>query len=162
MKHSDMEFIEDNLFDIESYSKKFEDVRTVEFVRIIDNKYVFVEAKKSFAKSENTTDFNKNIKEITEKFIHSLYMLSSIELGINEKPSEMSNFTGNGIKFILVINADWAKNTKNLRGITKNIKRKVSEHSEQINKIFKPEVFVLDENLARKWKLVKSKTLEAV
>jgi hypothetical protein len=157
-----MDFIEDNLFDIESYSKKFDGIRTVEFVRVIDNKYVFIEAKKSIAKFENKADFNNNIEEITGKFVHSLHVLSSVKLGINETSFDISNFNGKKIKFILVINAEWAKKISELKGISKSIRHKISEHSEYINKIFKPEILVYNKDIACRLKLVKAEMLETV
>jgi hypothetical protein len=159
MIHSGMDFIEDNLFDIENYSKKFDGIRTVEFVRVIDNKYVFIEAKKSIAKFENKLDFNKNIEEITGKFIHSLYVLSSVKLGINETSFDISNFNGKKIKFILVINAEWAKNINNIADILDNIRQKIPNY---INKIFKPEILVYNKDIACRLKLVKAEILETV
>jgi hypothetical protein len=86
---SGMDFIADNTFHIEKsqlYTSLGEGIRSVEFVRIKNNKLLFVEAKTTFPdpeKSEN--NFQTQINDICEKFIHSLSLYSSIKVGINEE-----------------------------------------------------------------------------
>ena len=92
--HSGMNFIAENTFHVESTkayaSVKGEGIHTVEFVRIKKDALVFVEAKTSFPNPNNpelgsNENFQKAVDEICEKFIHSLHLFSSIEVGVTQE-----------------------------------------------------------------------------
>ena len=90
---SGMKFISENTYHIEK-SQLYELVRsdgvqTVEFIRAIDDKLLFVEAKTTFANPYNPSPgnlekFQKEIEDICEKFIHSLYLFSAVKTGATE------------------------------------------------------------------------------
>jgi len=87
---SGMVFVADNTFHIEEsslYTDIGEGVRTVEFIRVKNGHLLFVEAKTSFPNPDNSSPdnlvvFQSEIDEICEKFIHSLNLLSSVEVGV--------------------------------------------------------------------------------
>ena len=89
---SGMDFIANNSFHIEKadvYKNIGEGVRSVEFIRAKNDMLLFVEAKLSFPNpnnpdTDNKAKFQKEIDEICEKFIHSLNLFSSIEVGVSE------------------------------------------------------------------------------
>jgi len=96
---SGMDFIAENTFHIEeaaAYDKLRDDkIRSVEFIRIKNDKLLFIEAKTTFPNPDNPSEENKikyqaEINEICEKFIHSLNLLLSIEIGvaIEEYPND--------------------------------------------------------------------------
>jgi hypothetical protein len=90
IKESGMDFVTDNTFHIEKspqYALINDNIKSVEFVRVKDNKLLFVEAKTTFANPQNPVSgnrqkFENEIAEICEKFIHSLNLYSSIDVGI--------------------------------------------------------------------------------
>ena len=90
---SGMDFIADNAFHIEEsevYSKIGEGIKSVEFIRAVDDKLVFVEAKTTFPNPDNPSvenykRFQAEISDVCDKFIHSLNLYSSIKAGVNEE-----------------------------------------------------------------------------
>ena len=65
-------------------------VKSVEFIRAIDDKLVFVEAKTTFPNPDNPSAgnderFQAEINYVCDKFIHSLNLYSSIRVGVNEE-----------------------------------------------------------------------------
>ena len=110
---SGIDFVADNVFYIEK-SKQYTclgaDVQSVEFVRIKNDNLLFVEAKTTFpnpnnASAENFTKFQVAVKEICEKFIHSLNLLASNTIGVNEGdyPDDFVIPDNTAIVFVLVI-----------------------------------------------------------
>ena len=89
---SGMYFIRNNAFRIENsdvHNKvKSNGIKTVEFIRIIENRLHFVEAKKSLHDPQGgeraVRFFQEEIGEIRDKFIHSLNLFASIKVGVNE------------------------------------------------------------------------------
>jgi hypothetical protein len=156
---SGMDFIADNTFHIERsslYTGLGDGVRSVEFVRVKDEKLLFVEAKKSFPNPDNPSkeNFKKYLSEIDvicDKFIHSLNLFSAIKVGVAEDnctdslvlPKQIS------IAFILVV-----KNHK-LKWC-KLIKKKLIDSLPQFFvKIWKPEIFVINSGAALKHGLIR-------
>ena len=87
---SGMRFIRDNAFRIEKsdvHEKvKSNGVKVVEFIRIIENQLLFVEAKKSL-RDPNSGEravkfFEEEIEKIRDKFINSLNLFVSIKIGV--------------------------------------------------------------------------------
>ena len=65
---------------------KYNQAYTVEFVRVTENRLLFVEAKTSFANTNNPAEgnfvkFQSEIDQIYEKLMHSLNMYSSVKVG---------------------------------------------------------------------------------
>ena len=87
---SGMTFIADNAFHIEVsalYKEIGDGIRSVELIRVMNDKLLFIEAKTSFANPDNPNvankdKFNDEVWVICEKFIHSLNLLSSVEVGV--------------------------------------------------------------------------------
>jgi len=155
---SGMDFVDENVFHIEKsrlYTNLNDGVRSVEFVRIKDDKLIFVEAKASFPNpdnpcEENLEKFKSAIEELCEKFIHSLHLLSSVKLGvqIESLPIEFSLPERTSLVFLLVI-----KNHKFVW--LKPIKGKIeSTLPSVLKKIWKPEVIVINQAVAIKHGLV--------
>jgi len=122
---SGMDFIADNTFHIEAsalYKNIGDGIRTVEFIRIKENRALFIEAKTAFPNPDNPSEKNKarfhnEITEICEKFIHSLNLLSSIKLGVAEEErfGEFSIPQKVSLVFMLVIKnhkLEWCKPIK--------------------------------------------------
>lgn len=101
-----------DIFRIEDITCFVPNAKAVEFVWIRNHKslIVFVEAKSSFSKPENQGDFVKNLSDIYQKFIDSLFILLSIHCSRDQKvkerrPSEFDNIDWSTVKihFRLVI-----------------------------------------------------------
>jgi hypothetical protein len=174
MIESGMDFIEDNIFKMEKYTqiklKKCSNIKTVEFIRIIKKKYIFVEAKMRLPKQEDEKDFDEKMAQIAEKFIHSLCVFSSIKLNINENDVENyrmpKDFNAKKILFLLVI-CDPEEKTL-FEGYAKKIKyallteiRKISiipnssEVKSYILEIFRPDIVVMDKTTAENKNIIK-------
>ena len=155
---SDMDFIADNTFYIEEsdiYKKLKDGIKTVEFVRAKEDKLFFVEAKMSFPapenpKPDNPDNFDKQVADIWNKFIHSLNLYASIAIGVNEQlPIDFKPAYKVSLNFILVINnfeIEWCKPIKNA------LDNKLSE-SGYIKQIWKPTVYVINHEDAKKYNL---------
>jgi len=149
---SGMDFIADNslhIEDIEAYKNMGDGVRSVEFIRINNNRILLVEAKTSFPNPNNPDEDNKarfqcEINEICEKFIHSLNLFSSIEVGILETdyPAEFIKPKKVSLVFLLVIKNhefEWCR----------PIKGKIeAELPLYLKQIWKPAVYVLNRQKA--------------
>jgi len=150
---SGMDFIANNSFHIEEadvYKNIGEGIRSVEFIRAKNDMLLFVEAKTSFPNpnnpdTDNKARFQKEIDEIREKFIHSLNLFSSIELGVSEadyssdflKPKKVS------IVFLLVIKNHEFK-------WCSPIKKKLdAELPHYLKTIWKPTIYVVNQQKAR-------------
>ena len=157
---SGMDFAADNAFHIEEsplYKSAGDRVRTVEFIRIIGNRLLFIEAKTTFANPDNPAGgnfirFESEIDQICEKFIHSLNMYSSVKVGVadNPFPERFMPPEKISIVFVLVIKnheIEWCK----------PIYAKLVETLPlYLKKIWKPHVIVMNHEIAMKWNLVVS------
>lgn len=152
---SGMAIIADNAFHIERsdcYAKIGKDVKSVELIRCIKDSLVFIEAKSSFPKpTESVINFQSEIDEICDKFIHSLNLFASIAIGVNEQSLPDVELTDKlFLKFILIINGfeqRWCA------PIGKALTNKLRE-SVCIAKIWKPEVFAINRETAAKRNLI--------
>ena len=89
---SNIRFIANNTFHIEqsaAYSNIGENIKSVEFIRVINVKLLFVEAKTTFPNPVNSSVKNieklhEEIDDVCIKFIHSLNLFSAIEIGAKE------------------------------------------------------------------------------
>jgi hypothetical protein len=151
---SDMKFISDNTFHIEKsglYTKLGDGIRSVEFIRVKDEKLLFVEAKTTFPNPENPSlenyeKFQSEINDICDKFIHSLNLYSSIKVGVNEE-----NFADSFVStekvfliFILVVKnhkPEWC------RKIEPKI---IAALPQYLKKIWEPKVYVINHETAIK------------
>ena len=85
---SGMEFITDNVFRIEKSQVLIEagqGIKSVEFVRMINERLMFLEAKTTFPNPEMdaTNRFDEEVNDVCEKFTHSVTLYSSVVLGVN-------------------------------------------------------------------------------
>jgi len=89
---SGMDFIADNTFHIERSPlyTNIKGIKTVEFIRAKGNDLILVEAKKTFPRPDDDPNakergrFETALKEICEKFVHSLNLYSSVKVGVRE------------------------------------------------------------------------------
>ena len=153
------EYAEENVFQIEKsklHDKIGNGIKVVEFILINEpNKLNFIEARSSSPqpREDNMERFDEFIGEITDKFIHSFNLYYSGIMKRNNGYDEISNkfFDINNsevkFKFILVI-----KNHKKewLAPLSEALKRQLIVH----NTIWKSEVIVINEDMAREYKLI--------
>ena len=155
---SNMNFIAENIFHIEKsklYENIGEGIRSVEFVRVKDDKLLFVEAKTTFPNPdnpsvENPAKFELEIEGISEKFIHSLNLFSSIKVGVAENafPSDFVLPKKVSLVFLLVITKhkiEWCKKIE--RALTAAL-------PSYLKLIWKPEVYVVNQEIAAKRNLI--------
>jgi hypothetical protein len=158
INESGMLFAADNTFRIEKstlYTHMSAGIRSVEFIRIMDNTLLFIEAKTSFANPENPDDGNYanfllSVNEICEKFIHSLNMYASVKAGVAGEllPDSFIPPEKVTLVFVLVIKnheQDWCK------GIEVKLRQALPPY---LCKIWRPEVYVMNHETARKWHLI--------
>ena len=154
---SGMDFIADNTFHIEKselYSGIGEGVRSVEFIRVIDDRLLFVEAKTSFPNpnnpsSENLEKFQTAIEDICEKFIHSLSLFSSVKVGVTESsfPNEFVMPEKVSLNFVFVIKShelEWCRLVE---------KKLYTTFPSYMKKIWKPNIYVINQENAKKLNL---------
>jgi hypothetical protein len=137
-------------------SVKGESVKAVEFIRRVGQDLRFVEAKTSFPNPDNSDNpperFPEAISDICDKFAHSLSLLSAVKVGIIQDTLPLYlNYTGNvSLKFILVISGgfqmQWCKPIKNAIDNQMPI---------WVKKIWKPEVFVINQDVAQERIMIK-------
>lgn len=158
-------FDEENLFHIED-SKIYKDlgagIKTVEFILIYsENSILFLEAKKScpnaanqYESEEKEQKFEEYYSSITEKFVASLqiYLATIMEKypDTSEVGSELRSVDSMKeiqLKFILVVKN--AKDITWLAGPLAELKARLL----QVRKIWGVEMVVLNEELAREYKL---------
>ena len=165
--HSGMNFIIDNTFEIEKspeYIQIGKDIKTVEFIRALESKLLFVEAKSSFPNPNNPNPnpekdnktgkelFREEVEKICEKFVHSLNLYSSIAIGINGDgfPPDYMPSKKVSLDFVLVINGfqkSWCDEIK--RALMNKICK-----SDSMTRIWKPQVFVMNHEDAQKCNIV--------
>jgi hypothetical protein len=155
-EYSSMLLIVDNAYFIEeseTYKRiSSKGIKTVEYVRLQENKLMFIEAKETFAREGQLNrdhDFQKESQNVADKFVHSLNLLSSIALNI--KKDDISSVTNQTVKpklvfFILVIHRSEIAECKKIR---KEITQILNENLE-IRKIWQPTVLVLNYDQALK------------
>lgn len=158
-------FDEENLFHIED-SKIYKDlgdgIKTVEFIlKWKKNEILFLEAKTTCPNSANknesmekTQKFEEYYSEITEKFIDSLQVYLAAVMGryqdlteIGAELRSVDSMKEIQLKFILVVKN--AKDITWLAGPLAELKARLL----QVRKIWGVEVAVLNEELAREYKL---------
>lgn len=161
VNHSNMNFIDKDAFHIEEsqiYTQIGKGIKSVEFIRSMGNKLLFIEAKSSFPNPNNTTPniekgnktgielFREEIDDICEKFIHSLNLYSAIDVGVVKEgfPPEYRPSDKVYLVFILVINSfkkDWCGRVE--RELINKLRESIC-----ILKIWKPEVHVINHETA--------------
>ena len=122
INESDMDFISDNAFHIEKstlYANIGEGVKTVELVRAKDDRLLFIEAKTTFPNpnnpdSDSSERFIAEIRDILDKFVHSLNMFSAVEIGVLQDDEQESMILTKNVSlvFILVVKNhefEWCK-----------------------------------------------------
>jgi len=122
---SGMDFIVDNAFAIEDskiYKGLGAGIKSVEFVRVIDDMLLFVEAKTTFPNPNNPSEdepnrFQVEVGDICDKFIHSLNLYLSIEVGVAENVQECDINKPDNVTIMLVLvikkhELDWCKPVK--------------------------------------------------
>lgn len=154
------DFEEDKIFQIEKsmlHNKIGNGIKVVEFILLKDiNVLNFIEAKSSSPKpvEDNEVRFNEYIGEISDKFIHSFNLYYSAILKRNKNYEEIHNnffeLDSSKIKlrFILVIKnhkVEW------LMPILDALKKNLAYH----NIIWKSDIIVINEKLAKEYGLVK-------
>jgi hypothetical protein len=130
-------------------------VRSVEFVRIMNDRLMFVEAKTSFANPNNPDESNYSkfraaVDEICEKFIHSLNMYSSVEVGVSGDsfPVTFSSPETVSLVFVLVVRDhedEWCIPIK---------EKLIKALPAYFKKIWRPNVYVINHETAKKWHLI--------
>ena len=163
---SNMNFIADNAFYIEKspiYTGLGKNVKSVEFIRSKGHKLFFVEAKSSFPdpsnpnpnpKKDNKTGkelFKEEIIDICDKFVHTLNLYSAVNVGVIENgfPAEFNPSQKVSLVFVLVINGfhkSWCDEVE--RALANKLRESIC-----IDKIWKPEISVLNHEEAIKRKL---------
>ena len=155
---SGMDFIAENAFYIEKaelYTNLGDGVRSVEFIRVKNDKLMFIEAKTGFPNpdnpcEENREKFQSTVETICEKFIHSLHLLSSVKIGVTKEslPSDFDLSEKTSLVFLLVIkNHDlaWCRPIKG---------KFIDALPLYLKKIWKPEVLVINQSVAVKQGLI--------
>ena len=147
---SNMRFISDNTYHIEQsklYQDLGESVKTVEFVRVIGDKLLLIEAKATFPNPANGEEsFGTQINDICDKFLHSLHLYSSVKVGVNDEAFEEGFAPPEKISlvFILVIKSHELK-------WCKPIQRKLALNLPiALKNIWKPEIYVINHDEAIK------------
>ena len=150
---------EDNLFHIEK-SKIYKDlgagIKTVEFVlRYNKNSIVFLEAKKSCPNAKNRYESEEYYSSVTEKFTDSLQIYLAALLDrygdgeeIGKELRNIHSMRNIRIKFILVVKD--AEDIAWLAGPLAELKERLL----RIRKIWGIEIAVLNETLAKEYKLL--------
>ncbi len=158
------EFPKSDVFDIESsvfYKKKQPNLSSVEFLLLKNDKLFLIEAKRSFPKVESKADFNKNIQDISDKFIHSFELFLSNFVEVNEfndieTPEKFQNFnfsSCSGIVFVLIINC--SKIDRNdVPNMISYIQDQFKDRFKGQNRIWNIDFIALDNELALEKKLV--------
>ena len=154
-RFSNMDFIPDDAYPIEDsevYIKlKNKGIRSVEFVRIINDRLLFIEVKATVAHPDNSpVPYSEQINEIYEKFLHSLNLLSSIKIGINKEslPLSFDSDRKLSLVFVLVIRdhePEWC------RRVCATLNQLLPKY---LAKIWDPKLLVINYQKAKEYKLV--------
>lgn len=141
-----------------SLSKGNDGLKVVEFIRVKDGNYIFVEAKSSFPnlhKPDSIENVEKNIYIILNKFVHSLSILSSIHLRVNdvpetEMPDAFYQLSKPSIHFVLVLHFPEGRES-----ICEEIRTVFAARlSKELMRIWRAKVWVMNEHQAQKMGLV--------
>jgi hypothetical protein len=158
---SGMEFIADNTFHIERsplYTSLGGGVKSVEFIRAIENKLLFIEAKSSFPNPDSLKTipreggktgkelFHEAVKDICDKYTHSLNLYAAIATGVTEDgfPPDYAPGDKVSLLFILVIKGfekSWCAGVE--RALTNQMRNSV-----WMSKIWRPNIVVINEKVA--------------
>jgi hypothetical protein len=150
-RFSGMNFVSDNAYPFEesrAYLGIGEGVRTVELVRVKDNKMIFIEAKSTIANPENKQGaYLRETDLICDKFIHSLNILSAVKIGVIEDslPSAFNAVNRVSLLFVLVLRnhrPEWC------RPIKRTFEQLLPAY---IKKIWRPAVIVINYDEAKKY-----------
>ena len=152
-------FDESKLFYIEAskvYKELGTGIKTVEFIlKHNEDSIIFLEAKKTCPNVAKEQKFEDYYKSITEKFISSLQVYLATVLKKDRDISEVGkdlqsadNIRDNEMKFVLVVKN--AKNESWLAGPLAELKNRLL----QVRKIWGVKVLVLNEELAKEYKLI--------
>ena len=153
---SGMNFIADNSFHIEKFHTKLKGIKTVEFIRAKGDKLLFMEAKSSFPNPgnpqlDNIPNFQSQVNDICEKFIHSLNLYASIAIGVNEEfPPDFKPAVKVSLMFVLIFynfEQEWCIPIK--KALETQLKK-----SKCIAKIWQPTVLVINHEKATKRNLI--------
>ena len=148
---SGMDFIADNVYHIERseiYSNLGEGIKTVEFVRAKGDNLLFVEARTTFPNPNNpdisnSERFLSELRDICDKFVHSLNLFSAIEIGVLHDDAERMILQENvALVFVLVVKNhefEWC------RPIEREL---VAFLPRYIKRIWKPVVYVINHETA--------------
>lgn len=130
-------------------------VKSVEFVLLNGkDKFFFIEAKSSSPKKgTNNQRYQEFLAEITEKFIHSFDMLCAWYLKRVEDEGqigeEFKNVTFSNAKFVFVLAIHGHKDSW-LLPLQEELKLKLRYHTS----IWKSQVVVMNEDIAKKYRLI--------
>jgi len=158
---SGMNLIADNIFHIEKsplYKRLDNNIKSVEFIRAKNNKLIFVEAKSSFPNPNNPMSniekgskngaelFRAEIVDICDKFIHSLNLYAAVAVGATDDsfPFNYNPPDKASLQFILIIKSFEKSWCDEIEKALMNLMR----NSVCISKIWKPEVFVINDEIA--------------
>jgi hypothetical protein len=153
---SDMRFIADNAFHIEKsqvYRNIGKGIRSVEFIRVLDNDLLFVEAKTTFPNPNNDKNsYQSAIDEICEKFIHSLNLVSSLYVRVAIDPlfAKITLQDKTSLIFVLIIanhQLCWC------RFVKRSIETALPFY---LRKIWKPTIYVINKEIAIHHKLAEN------
>jgi hypothetical protein len=153
-RFSDMDFIPESTYAIEesrAFASVGNNVRTVEFVRMKDDKLLFVEARKTIANPDNSPEpYKREVYEICEKFIHSLNLFAAVEIGIIEDtvPEAFHSCNIVSLMFVLVVRNH---KPKWCRPIKRELEQQLPAY---LKKIWRPTVYVINYETAKKLELV--------
>jgi hypothetical protein len=152
-RYSGMDFVSTDAFPLEeaqAYTNLGKRIRSVEFVRIVEDKLFFVEAKTTIAHPDNSPEsYEAEIGNISEKFVHSLSLLSAIEFGIVEEamPEVFETLDIASLVFCVVVRnhePEWCR----------RIKRRLEEVLPlYIRKIWQPTLYVMNYETAKRYHL---------
>ena len=157
------DFDKDDCFNIEKYelykkSLSHLGFKTVEFVLYRHDKLLFVEAKPSLRTEVNGNRFSDEVADISQKFMDALQIVCGLWHGGRKDkaklPQSFSQFhkNGKGIVFVLVVK-DGKK--KDLLTTSRAISRQLLRE----NRLWRFDIKVLNEELAKNEKLVVASNL---
>lgn len=162
------EFEEERLFRIEHsdiHKRAGEGIKAVEFIYLTQKENVlFVEAKTSCPNSANRDEsaeknrkYEEYYSDIVDKFVDSLNMFAATVMGRNEKDHSVGKYIRNkrtytktAVKFVLVITGaeeEW------LHGPKAELEARLL----RFRKIWNADVIVLNAQMAKAYRLIKSK-----
>ena len=141
-----------------SLSKGNDGLNVVELIRVKGGNYIFEEAKSSFPELHNpdsTENVEKNISTILNKFMHSLSILSSVHLHVNdvpvtEMPDAFHHLSKPSIHFVLVLH--FPDGTESICEEIKTVF--MARLSKELMRIWRAKVWVMNEHQAQKMGLV--------